>query len=96
MQVFVDIEGYLNPSTITGHEQRLDFAIVKSDNLLLLKLTVDFETNIKKNFDREAKRYQQLLAELQVYYVNLSLVAIDTIGKDSFIMTALGNFDLSK
>ena len=32
---------------------------------------------MKKNFDREAKRYQQLLAELsskyKVYYVNLSL-----------------------
>ena len=75
-------------------------AIVKSDNLLLLELTVGFETNIKKNFDRKAKRYQQLLAELsnkyKVNYVNLSLGAIGIIGKDSLIMTAMGNFDLSK
>ena len=32
----------------------------------------------------------------KVYYVNLSLGAIGTIGKDSLIMTAMENFDLSK
>ena len=100
LQAFVDIEGYPNPSVITEDEQRPDFAIVKDDNLLLLELTVGFETNIKKNFDRKAKRYQQLLAKLsnkyKVYYVNLSLGAIGIIGKDSLIMTAMGNFDLSK
>ena len=63
LQAFVDT-GYPNPLIITGNEQRLDFAIVKSDDLLLLGLTVSFETNIKKNFDRKAKHYQQLLSEL--------------------------------
>ena len=100
LQAFVDIEGYPNLSIITGNEQRPDFAIVKDDNLLLLELTVGFETNIKKNFDRKVRRYQQLLAKLsnkyKVYYVNLSLGAIGIIGKDSLIMTAMGNFDLSK
>ena len=100
LQAFEDIEDYPNPAIITGDEQRPDFAIVKDDNLLLLELTVGFETNIKKNFDRKAKRYQQLLAKLsnkyKVYYVNLSLGAIGIIGKDSLIMTAMGNFDLSK
>ena len=61
LQAFVDTEGYPNPSIITGDEQRSDFAIVKSDNLLLLELTVGFETNIKKNFNHKAKSYQQLL-----------------------------------
>ena len=32
LQAFVDIEGYPNPSIITGDEQRPDFAIVKDDN----------------------------------------------------------------
>ena len=100
LQAFVNIEGYPNPSIITGDEQRPDFAFVEDDNLLLLELTVGFETNIKKNFNRKAKRYQQLLAKLsnkyKVYYVNLSLGAIGIIGKDSLIMTAMGNFDLSK
>ena len=94
LQTFVDIEGYPN-------QQRPDFAIVKDDNLLLLlELTVGFETNINKNFDRKAKRYQQLLAKLSnkynVYHVNLTLGAIGIIVKDSLIMTAVGNFDLSK
>ena len=69
LQAFVDIEGYPNPSIITGDEQRPDFAIVKDDNLLLLELTVGFETNIKKNFDRKAKRYQQLLAKLSNKFI---------------------------
>ena len=46
------------------------------------------------------KHYQQLLAELpnkcKVYYVNLSLGATGTIGKDSLIMNAMEDFDLSK
>ena len=100
LQAFVDIEVYPNPSIIMEAEQRPDFADVKHDNLLLLELTAGFETNIKKNFNRKAKRYQQLLAKLsnkyKVYYVNLSLGAIGIIGKDSLIMTAMGNFDLSK
>ena len=48
LQAFVDI-GYPNPSIITGNEQRPDFAIVKSDNLLLLGFTVSFETKLRKN-----------------------------------------------
>ena len=34
LQIFLDIEGYPNPSIITGNEQQPYFAIVKSDNLL--------------------------------------------------------------
>ena len=51
-----------------GGEQQPDFAIVKDDDLLLLELTVSFKTNIKKNFDRKAKCYQQLLAKLSNIY----------------------------
>ena len=51
MKAFVDIEGYPNPSIITGDEQRPDFSIIKNDNLLLLELTVGFEINIEKSFD---------------------------------------------
>ena len=68
MQAFVDTEGYPNLSGITGVEQWPDFATVKSKTLLLLELTVGFEINIKKKFDRKAKRYQQLLAELSNKY----------------------------
>ena len=64
LQAFLDIEGYLNPSIITDNNQRPYFAIVKSDNLLLLELPVGFEKNIKKNFDRKVKHDQQLLAEV--------------------------------
>ena len=68
MQAFVGTEGYPNLSGITDVEQWPDFATVKSKTLLLLELTVGFEINIKKKFDRKAKRYQQLLAELSNKY----------------------------
>ena len=46
------------------------------------------------------KRCQHLLAKLsnkyQVYYVTLSLGAVSIIGKDSWIMNAMRNLDLSK
>ena len=57
LQAFVDIQGYLDPSIITGDKQQQDFTIVKNDNLLVLELTFSFETNIKKNFDCKAKHY---------------------------------------
>ena len=66
LQTFVGIEGYPNPSIITDVEQRPDFTIVQSDNLLLLELTVGIETNIKKKSYRKAKCYQQLLDELSI------------------------------
>ena len=99
LRAFIDIEGYPNPSIITG--QRPDFGIVnKGGNLLLLELTIGFETTIKKTFDCKAKRYQELLAELsykyKVNYANLSLGAIAIIGNNSLIMTAMKNFDLFK
>ena len=91
---------YQNPSIITDNEQWPDFTIANKGDNVLLEPTVSFKTNIKKNFDCRAKRYQQLLAELskkqKVYYVNLSLVAIGMVGNGSLIMTAMKNFDLSK
>ena len=95
LQVLVDIEGYPNLIIITGDEQRPGFTIVKGDNLLLLDVIADFETNIKKHFDCKAKHYQQLPAELsnkyKVYYVNLSLDATGITGKSNLIMTAMND-----
>lgn len=46
------------------------------------------------------KRYQCLLSELSnennFYCVNLSIGGVGTIGKDSLIITAMENYDLSK
>ena len=99
LQAFVDIDGYPNPSIITDEAYRLDFAILKGDNLLLLELSVGFETNIKINFDRKEKRYSQLLSDLSkrfnVFYVNLSLGAIGVIGSNSLITSKLKIFKLS-
>ena len=89
LEVLVDIEGYPNLLVMTVEGQRPDFAIVKGNNMLLLELDVQFETNIVKKINRKVKRCEHLLVELsrrcKVYYVNLSLEAFGVIGNDSLI-----------
>ena len=82
--VYADIPGFLSPSATTGDEHRPDIVIKHENYLWLLELTVGFETNIMKNFDRK-KRYENLISELKknyrkVSYVNLSMGAAGVVG----------------
>ena len=99
LKVFLDIDGYESPSIVTGENYRPDLLIVKNNMLLVLELTVGFETNIKKNFDRKAERYNQLLSDLsskyQVHYVNLSLGAIGVVGNGNLLVNNLTRFGLN-
>lgn len=80
---FVVFKSCQKSSVIIDYDQRPDFAIVKGDMMPLLKLAVGFGTNIVKNFNRKAKFYEQVLERIsginKVYYVNLSLRALDVI-----------------
>ena len=84
--VYADIPGYSSPSTICGDDKRPDIVIVKDDKIVLIELSVGFETNISKNTDEKQKRYKLLLEKLKssysdIDYVNLSMGAIGTFGK---------------
>ena len=97
--MYADIPGFLSPSVITGEDHRPDVVIKHENDLWILELTVGFETNIKKNFDRK-KRYSNLIIELahsyrKVNYVNLSMGAVGVIGKESDILNLLRHFKLS-
>ena len=54
---------------------------------MVLELTVGFETNILKNSKRKLEDYKDLIKRLKetydVKYVDLCMVAIGVIGKDS-------------
>ena len=98
-KVYADIPGFLSPSCITGEDFRPDIVIKHEDDLWLVELTVGFETNILKNYERK-KRYDSLIADLKntyrkVTYVNLSMGAIGVVGRDSNILDLLRYFKLS-
>ena len=98
-KMYADIPGFLSPSVITGENHRPDIAIKHDNDLWLLELTVGFETNIKKNFERK-KRYDELITELKsryrkVNYVNLSMGAVGVVGNDSKLLDLLRYFKLS-
>lgn len=75
---------FRSPSIITGDADRPDLVITSDNrNLLILELTVGYETNLEANFSRKNHKYKHLLKELNktynVKYVNLSMGCIGTI-----------------
>ena len=99
-EIFCDIEGYKNPSIITGLAERPDLLLKKGSKLLILELTVGFETNLLNNYNRKKERYERLLNELsntyEIIYTNLSMGAIGVICKNSNLCRGLESFELNK
>ena len=85
--IYADLEGYKNPGIVTGDEYRPDLVVIKdTKEVFLVELTVGFETNIEKNSENKANRYENLLETLKlsfekVAYVNLSMGALGIYGK---------------
>ena len=89
---YVDIEDknvrFLNPSLITGDTYRPDIVLVTDKLLVIVELTVGFETNIEKNGQRKRKKYTDLMDTMrqeyeEVIFVNLTMGALGIIGRDS-------------
>ena len=99
ISVYADIPGFPSPCIITGEEQRPDIVVKFQDTLWILELTVGFETNIRKIFDRKQDNYHSLIHRLEtnyskVTYVNLSMGACGIIGKDSKLNNFLTQFNI--
>jgi hypothetical protein len=62
LRFYADVEGFENPSVVTGLEDRLDMIIENYTNraIYVIELTVGFETNITKNCIRKTTRYREL------------------------------------
>ena len=89
-EIFCDCDPLIfkSPSIISGNRYRPDLIIkFQQTKLLILELTVGYETNLKVNFDRKQEKYITLIDELNktydVNYVNLSMGSIGTIYKNS-------------
>ena len=77
-----DVNGFLNPSIITGENHRPDLLfLIQSKCLYVLELTVGFESNLNKNAVRKKEKYLNLINEMSrnyrcVRFVNLSMSSL--------------------
>ena len=80
--LYADVNGFLNPSTITGENYRLDLLfLIQSKCLYVLELTVGFESNLNNNTVRKKEKYLNLIKEMSrnyrcVKFVNLSMSSL--------------------
>ena len=59
--LYADVNGFLNPSIITGENYRPDLLfLIQSKCLYVLELTVGFESNLNNNAMRKKGKYLEL------------------------------------
>ena len=86
---YVDLPGYLSPYIITGDSLRPDMLLSTADNCLyIIKLIMDFETNLNNNTRRKELKYRSLLTDLSndyhtIEFVNLSMSCLGIFGHSS-------------
>ena len=80
--LYADVNGFLNPSRITGENYRPDILfLIQSKCLYVLELTVGFESNLNNNAVRIKEKYPKLINEISrnyrcVRFVNLSMSSL--------------------
>ena len=80
--LYADVNGFLNPSIITGENYRPDLLfLIHSKCLYVLELTVCFESNLNNNAVRKKEKYVNLINEMSrnyrcVRFVNLSMSSL--------------------
>ena len=73
--LYVDLPGFLSPCIVTGDAFSPDLIPVKADRrLLVLELTVGFETNLNINAQRKRDKYQHLLHDLKSQFSHVKFV----------------------
>ena len=67
--LYADVNGFLNPSIITGENYRPDLLfLIQSKCLYVLELTVGFESNLNNNAVRKKEKYLNLIKEMSKNY----------------------------
>jgi len=100
--LYADIDGYQNPSMITGDQHRPDLLIKTPDCLYILELTVGFESNLINNAKRKFNKYKLLIETLQkkfktVKFINLSISSLGVFSTEcSSFLEILEELDFDK
>ena len=80
--LYADVNGFLNPSIISGENYRPDLLfLIQSKCLYVVELTVGFESNRNNNAVRKIEKYLHLIKEMSRNYrcvkiVNLSISSL--------------------
>ena len=86
--LYADVNGFLNPSIITGENYRPDLLfLIQSKCLYVLELTVGFESNLNNNAVRKKEKYVNLINEMSRNYrdvrvVNLSMSSLGVFSNE--------------
>ena len=86
--LYADVNGFLNPSIITGENYRPDLLfLIQSKCLYVLELTVGFESNLNNNAVRKKEKYVNLINEMSrnyrcVRFVNLSMSSLGVFSNE--------------
>ena len=86
--LYADVNGFLNPSIITGENYCPDLLFqIQSKCLYVLELTVGFESNLNNNAARKKEKYVNLINEVSrnyrcVRFVNLSMSSLGVFSNE--------------
>ena len=81
MKLFVDLDGYPNPGECFG-SQRLDIVIINGKEVIVIELSVCYETRTEEARNFKKRRYQNLKSDLSIEWekLNIIYVEITTLG----------------
>ena len=95
--LYADVNGFLNPSIITGENYCPDLLfLIQSKCLYVLELTVGFESNLNNNAVRKKEKYVNLINEMSrnyrcVRFVNLSMSSLGVFSDECFTFLDMMN-----
>ena len=81
--LYADVNGFLNPSIITGENYRPDLLLlIQSKCLYVLELTVGFKSNLNNNAVRKKEKYLNLINEMSRNYrcVRFGNLSMNSLG----------------
>ena len=81
MKLFVDLDGYPNPGECFG-SQRPDIVIINGKEVIVIELSVCYETVTEEARNFKKRRYQNLKSDLSIEWekLNIIYVEITTLG----------------
>ena len=76
-EIFADLNGFKNPTIVTGDAYRPDLLLKTTDKCLyIVELTVGFESNLKNNVDRKKAKYANLIEEQKHHFTSVKFVNV--------------------
>ena len=75
--IYADLPGFISPSVITGDKLRPDLVLTLTTKCIyILKLTIEFESNLLTNTKRKRQKYEELINEQQNNYEKVKSICL--------------------